>query len=146
MKLLKDDQYNVIKVKSDSFDAIVSAMVANSEDVKPEEITSEVIIQALQNGSTEGSDNTDSSVVAALQKKLDAATAEVSELKQQLSTANTRIEQLEKDLDETPGDDSAEISVKSEVTGEQPDIISFAKKNEDDPFAVIAEMKKQRLL
>ncbi len=143
MKLLKEDQFNVIKTKADSFDAIVAAMVAGNDDVKPEEVTSEVIIQALQSDGSEGEGNPDTTE---LQSNLDTANARIAELENQLSTANTRIEQLEKDLDETPGATPAGISAKSEVTGEQPDIISFAKKNADDPFAVIAEAKKQGLL
>ena len=48
MKLLKDNQFEELMARANAFLAIVSAMVESGEDIKAEEITSDVVIQALQ--------------------------------------------------------------------------------------------------
>lgn len=141
VKLLTVSQFNELKAKADSFDAIVNAMVGNSEDVKPEEVTSEVVIQALQG---DGTENEDSS--SGLQASLDAANERITELEDQLTASNSRVQELEKDLDENPAEQPATITAKAEASGEKQDIVDFATKNADNPFAVIDEAEKQGLL
>ena len=139
MKFLNDSTYTEMKDKADKFDLIVNAVVENGEDIKPEDITADTIIQALQNETPEADDSD-------LQTQIDTLTETNSDLQTQLETANSRIAELEKELDETPGAAPATITSKGEPNAEKQDILDFAKKHADNPFAVLAEAEKQGYL
>ena len=139
MKFLNDSTYTEMKDKADKFDLIVNAVVENGEDIKPEDVTAEAIIQALQNETPEADDSD-------LQTQIDTLTETNSDLQTQLETANSRIAELEKELDETPGAAPATITSKGEPNAEKQDILDFAKKHADNPFAVLAEAEKQGYL
>lgn len=141
MKLLKDNQFEELTARANAFLAIVSAMVESGEDIKAEEITSDIVIQALQQAAENNTPGNDD-----LQQDLDTANARITELEGELTTSNNRIAELEKELDETPGDNPATITSKGETNGEKQDILDFAKKHADDPFAVVAEAEKQGYL
>lgn len=141
MKLLKDNQFEELTARANAFLAIVSAMVESGEDIKAEEITSDVVIQALQQAAENGVAGSDD-----LQQDLDTANARITELEGEITTANSRIAELEKELDETPGSAPATITSKGEPNAEKQDILDFAKKNAGDPFAVLAEAEKQGYL
>lgn len=139
MKFLNDSTYTEMKDKADKFDLIVNAVVENGEDIKPEDITADTIIQALQNETPEADDSD-------LQTQIDTLTETNSDLQTKLETANARIAELEKELDETPGAAPATITSKGEPNAEKQDILDFAKKHADNPFAVLAEAEKQGYL
>lgn len=141
MKILSDKQFEKMQADAASFQAIVSTMVESGEDITAEDITAETVIQALQEAGQEDTQGGED-----LHPALDASNARISELEGALETANTRIAQLEQELDETPAETAATISSKGETTAEKQDILDFAKKNADDPFAVLAECEKQGYL
>lgn len=138
MKVLTDKQHADLLAKANSFDQIANAIVESGEDITAEDITAETVIQMVQAD--------DVAEVMDLQPELDTANARISELETELQTANDRVSELEADLDNQPAEATATITAESEVSGEKMDIIGFANKNQDDPFAVIAEAKKQGLI
>ncbi len=138
MKVLTDKQHAELLAGSTAFTQIVNAVVESGTDITAEDITAETIIQMVQAD--------DVAEIVDLQPALDTANARVTELETQLQTANDRVSELEADLDNQPAEESATITSKAEVSGEKMDIIDFAKKNQDNPFAVIAEAEKQGLI
>lgn len=141
MKLLKDNQFEELKAKADAFQAIVSAMVESGDGITTDDITSDTVIQALQQVAEEFTNEDED-----IQSALDSANARILELESQLTTANIRIAELEKELDETPGESPATITSVGETSAEKKDILEFAKKNAGDPFAILAEAEKQGYL
>ena len=138
MKVLTDKQHVDLQARADSFTQIVNAIVESGEDITAEDITAETVIQMVQAD--------DAAEVVNLQPDLDTANARVTELETQVQTATDRVSELEADLDNQPAEESATITSEAEVSGEKMDIIDFAKKNQDNPFAVIAEAEKQGLI
>lgn len=138
MKILNDNKFTEISTKADNFDRIVAAIVTDSDDIKVEDVTVENIIEALQHISE--SDDSE------LHANINSLELQVSDLKEQLSAAQARIVELENELDSTPAENSATIVSKGEPSGEPMDINDFARKNADDPFLVLEEMKKQQLI
>jgi len=136
MKFLTDQQYNELKEKSDAFSQVVTAIIGNSEGVEAKDITAEHIIEALQ-GEGEGAQIVD------LQPQLDTANARITELEGELETSNSRVTELEEELDSKPAEETAKITSKGEKTGEKKDLVDFAKENQNDPFAVIEQAKKE---
>jgi chromosome segregation ATPase len=147
MKILNDSQFNALKKKADDFDKIVNAMIASSEGVDAAEITSDVIIEALN--STNQNSKTSEEQAEAMRSQVSTLTdsnktlaSEKETLSEELERANTRIQELEKEIDSTPAEEPAEISSTGDSSEEQ-DIIKFAEKNAGNPIAVLSEMKKQ---
>lgn len=138
MKFLNDKDYNALKVKADHFNTIVNAIVENGEGITAEDVTAETVIQAMQQEAPE-SDTSD------LQTRIEKISEDNTDLKTQLETANARVAELEKELNETPAEQPATITSKGEA-GEKQDILDFAKKHADNPFAVLAEAEKQGYL
>lgn len=138
MKVLTDKQHADLLARADSFSQIVAAIVESGEDITAEDITAETVIQMVQ--------ASDVAEIIDLQPDLDTATARITELETELETAHSRVAELEADLDNQPAEAPATITAESEVTGEKTDILDFAKKNQDNPFAVIEAAKKQGLI
>ena len=161
MKILTDSQHSALKQKADEYDKIVNAMISSSEGVDAAEVTSDVIIEAINSADHAGKTGEDQaealrSQVSTLTGSNAALTAEketlISEkdtlfseketLTRDLETANARIQDLEKEIDRTPAAEPAQISSTGDSHEEQ-DIVKFAEKNVGNPIAVLAEMKKQ---
>ena len=138
MKVLTDKQHVDLQARADSFTQIVNAIVESGEDITAEDITAEAVIEMVQAD--------DAAEVVNLQPDLDTANARVTELETQLQTANDRVSELEADLDNNPAEQTSTITAKAEVTSTKMDIIDFAAKNQDNPFAVLAEAEKQGLI
>ena len=138
MKVLTDKQHAELLAGSSAFTQIVNAVVESGTDITAEDITAETIIQMVQAD--------DAAEVVNLQPDLDTANARVTELETQLQTATDRVTELEADLDNNPAEQTSTITAKAEVTSTKMDIIDFAAKNQDNPFAVLAEAEKQGLI
>lgn len=138
MKILNDNKFTEISTKADNFDRIVAAIVTDSDDMKVEDVTVETVIEALQHIS-----ELDDSELHA---DIDSLESQVSDLKEQLVAAQARIVELENELDTWPAELSATIVAKGEPSAEPMDINEFARKNADNPFLVLEEMKKQQLI
>ncbi len=154
MKILSDSQFNTLKQKADDFDKIVNAMISSSEGVDAAEVTSDVIIEALNSADHAG--KTDEDQVETLKSQISTLTdgnnalaaeketllSEKETLTSDLEKANARIQDLEKEIDGTPAAEPAQISSTGDSHEEQ-DIVKFAEKNLGNPIAVLDEMKKQ---
>ncbi len=137
MKILNDNKFTEISTKADNFDRIVAAIVTDSDDMKIEDVTVETVIEALQ---------LPESLDLELHADIDSLESQVSDLKEQLVAAQARIVELENELDTWPAELSATIVAKGEPSAEPMDINEFARKNADNPFLVLEEMKKQQLI
>lgn len=137
MKILNDNKFTEISTKAENFDRIVAAIVTDSDDMKIEDVTVETVIEALQ---------LPESLDLELHADIDSLESQVSDLKEQLVAAQARIVELENELDTRPAELSATIVAKGEPSAEPMDINEFARKNADNPFLVLEEMKKQQLI
>ena len=138
MKFLNDKDYNAIKAKAEYFDTIVETVLKNSENVKTEDVTAEMIIEAIE-GSTsdDNSDvlsqlNTANERVAQFKADLENANSKVAKLETQLKKANSRVTELEKEIEEIPGEQPAAISSKGEHNAEKSSVVDFANKHKGD--------------
>jgi hypothetical protein len=129
-KILKDSEYTSLKLKADNYDAIVAEIVKANSNLTSEEITPEVITEAI---SKENEPNAD------IQAKL-------TDMETQLKTANVRITELETEnanLKESAGEQPAGVKTKSEMTGEKESLKEFADKNAGDTQAILAKAKEE---
>lgn len=138
MKVLTDKQHADLQSKADAYTQIVNAVVESGTDITAEDITAETVIQMVQAD--------DASEIIDLQSQLDTANARIAEQEKELQTATAHISELETDLENQPAESSATIAATAEVTSDKMDIIDFAAKNQDNPFAVIAQAEKQGLI
>lgn len=138
MKILTDKQHSDLMAQASAFVQIAEAVAQAGEDITAEDITAETVIQMVQAD--------EAAEIIDLQPQLDAANARISELETQLETANSRVSELEADLDNQPAEQSASIAPKAEASGEKMDIIDFAAKNQNDPFAILEKAEKEGLI
>jgi septal ring factor EnvC (AmiA/AmiB activator) len=138
MKILNDNKFIDLKTKADNFELIVAAMLDSSDNMKEEDISADVIIEALK--------SIDESDDSQLNAEIDALKSQLSDLQMKLTAAETKIKELEAELDSTPAAPTATIVAKGEPSADPMDIIDFARKNADNPFLVLEEMKKQQLI
>lgn len=141
MKVLKDNQFNEMKAKADNFDLIVDSILQNSIDMNAEDVTAQSIIDALQaDPVTEQPDE------SALQNQINQSTAENVRLKTELDMANSRVAELQQQLDETPAEMPAAITSKGEPGGEGVSMAQFADKNAGDTHAILNKMKEEGII
>jgi hypothetical protein len=138
MKILNDNKFTELLAKADNFDRIVAVFSDSANDVKAEDISADTIIDVLQHISESDTSGLNATIVS--------LNAQISELQQKLADANARIVELENELDTRPAEQSATIVSKGEPSAKPMDIIDFARKNADNPFLVLEEMKKQQLI
>lgn len=139
MKLLTDNQFLGYKTKADEFDKIVNTVVESSEGVEASSVTADTVIGVITTAATaletaQSVDNTTDLV------------GRIEQLEADLLASQTRVQELEKELDQTPGATPATITSTGEPSAEKEDILAFATKNAGDPFAVLAEAEKQGYL
>lgn len=146
MKLLNDDKYALLMGQASAFVAIQTALVEASDDMSAEDITSDMVIEALQNNDHASQMSDD---LAATQAKLDIATEQLTDSQTALEAANARIEELEaemRELDLTPATPPASLTPKSDA-GENTDTLAeFANKNKGNTQAIIAQAQKEGLI
>ena len=141
MKFLNDKDYKSMAQKAEDFDKVVKAVVENGENINPDEVTSEVIISAMQQEAP--------SKEAELLTKIESLEKENASLKRDVKAKETKISELQStidEMDEIPAEESAAIVSKGEQNGKAESIIDFATKNQGNPFAILAEMEKQGYL
>lgn len=138
MKILNDNKFTELLAKADNFDRIVAVFSDSVNDVKAEDISADTIIDVLQHISESDTSGLNATIVS--------LNAQISELQQKLADADARIAELENELDTRPAEQSATIVSKGEPSAKPMDIIDFARKNADNPFLVLEEMKKQQLI
>ena len=133
-KILKDSDYNSLKQKSDNYDTVVNAVVANNESLSADDVTPDVITQALN--ASAGDDSTE------LQTQLNAAI-------QRAETAESRVSVLETEnanLRGSAGADPAVVTTKSDPGAAPESIADFADSNAGNTAAILNRLKEDGLL
>ena len=134
MKILKDDEYNSLKQKADNYDSVVNTVTANSESLSAEDVTPDVIAEAL-NASTESDQ-------AELQTQLNAAVARAN-------TAESRVQALETEnanLRSSAAGEPAQVQTEGEPSGERETIATFADNHAGDSKLIWQKAKEEGLI
>lgn len=124
MKFISDDKLKALEQKAAAHDAIIQALVNHNDDLKAEDVTTDMIIGALTTD-PETTDNVE----------LQAANKRISEL-----------ETINKNLLNSAGDDTVTIISTGEASAEAEDLASFADKNVQDPVSIINRLKEEGLI
>ena len=124
MKFISDDKLKALEQKAAAHDAIVQALVNHNDDLKAEDVTTDMIIGALTTD-PETTDNVE----------LQAAKGRISEL-----------ETINENLLNSAGDDTVTIVSTGEASAEAEDLASFADKNKGNTSAILAQMKSEGLI
>jgi len=139
MRILTDNQFNDLKQKAEGFDKIVNTIVEASENVEASTVTADTVIEVITAAATPPEHD-------ASEDKTPELNARITQLESDIKTSQDRVTELEAEINQTPGAESAIITSTGEPSGKAPDILDFAKKHEKDPFAVLAEAEKQGYL
>lgn len=141
MKVLKDNQFNEMKEKAEKFDAIVAAITENSTDIKAEDITAELVIEAM----TPSEDANDSSKVEELTAQINTLTTERDALQKRAETAEARVSELEGiPAEETVGGKTPKKSDAPESSLDE--VNTFAKSHANDLASVIEMVRKSDIV
>lgn len=128
MKWLKDDAYNAMKQAADNWNKLLNQVLGDAPEMKVEEVTVEVLLEAFEKGSEE----------AGLQEQLTTAQNE-------LKLKNQQVEQLQSDLAElkgTPVTKQSEAKVDNELGAGAEDIKDFAEKHDGETLAIMAKAQE----
>lgn len=123
---IKPAELKLLKEKASNYDTIVNALVKNNEGLTAEEVTSELIVNALT-----------------------AENEDVINLTSQLETSNDRVIELEaenKELRRLPAGTPAPISSDGEPEGEVDGLASFADKNAGNTVAILNRCKAEGII
>jgi len=134
-KFLKKSEYDSLKAKADNYDLIVDSIVKTNEELKPEDITPQIIVDAFTESQTESS----------VQDELDKANGRIKELETENSTIPQLQEQI-KNLKGVAAEQPGAISSKSEVGAEPKTLADFGKENAGNTQAILGELKKEGLI
>jgi len=136
MKVLKTEQYNDLKAKSDAYNGIVASIVEANKDLKAEDVTLEVI-RAVINNSANNAEVTD------LNEKLSTVTSERDNLQTQVNDLTEKNSKLS----ELPGAESITAGDKPEsdagAKATEDEVLDFATKNQGNTSAIIAKMNEK---
>jgi len=140
-KILSLATYTALKEKADNFDRVVNSVVAKNEDLKPEDVTLEVIEAAIS------SDVED----PALQSAVSTLEGTVEQLNGTITSLTTERDDLASQvaaLSDLPGAESVSIvKPAAEASAVETDtVVEFANKNKGNTLAIVAEMEKAGLL
>lgn len=128
MKWLKDDAYNAMKQAADNWNKLLNQVLGDAPEMKVEEVTVEVLLEAFEKGSAE----------AGLQEQLTTAQNE-------LKLKNQQVEQLQSDLAElkgTPVTKQSEAKIDNEPGAGAEDIKDFAEKHNGETLAIMAKAQE----
>lgn len=142
MKWLKDEEHAALKQKADNYDAVVQSILAKNENLKAEDVTPEVIENALND--TGGND-------AGSGEKITQLETQVNNLQEQLNTVKGERDALQtevEELRELPGSDSVTVkNPKAEPSAEATDdVLEFARANAGNILAIAAKMQESGLV
>lgn len=158
MKLLNPSVYAALKNKADGYDAIIAAIVSNGEDISPDEVTADTVIQMLNDpgeedpqdptanddSATDAETDTEDEDPADEDPDVDPANDD-TDIQAELDAANATIASLQEEIaafNAAPAEDPATIAPKSEPGAQEMDLATFADKNAGDTHAILDFMKK----
>ncbi len=129
-KFLTDSEYKTLKTRAENYDTVVKAIIESNEGIKAEDVTPELITQAL---TTERGDQQLQTAHEKLQKEFN-----------QLQSRNKELEEQNQNLLNSASDTPGKIiSEGGEPTGNPVSLTDFANQNTDDPVAIIEQCKKE---
>jgi hypothetical protein len=136
-KILSSATYDALKEKADNFDKVINSVVAKNDDLKPEDVTLEVIEAAIS------SDVED----PALQSAVTTLEGTVEQLNGQITSLTTERDDLASQvaaLSGLPG--AASVSTAkpdAEASAvETDDLVSFANEHKGDTMAIASKMRE----
>jgi len=155
-KILSGPAYTALKEKADNFDLVVNSIVAKGEDLKPEDVTAEVIEAVISNDGGGACGNSGcahksncgmqseaktcqlATSVTELEGTVETLSSTVTELTTERDTLQTRVEELEK----LPGAKSVIKTPDANATGisAQEEIVAFAETHKGDTAAIAAKI------
>lgn len=137
MKWLKDEEHNALKQKADNYNSIVQSILAKNEDLKEEDITLEVIEQALAGADTAGTDER----IEQLQSEVTSLTTKVDNL----TTERDQLQTMVDELSELPGGESvSKKKAKIETSAiERDDLLAYAVSKKGDTVAIAEKLKAE---
>ncbi len=132
MKWMKDDAYNALDAAAKNWNALVQKILDTNPDMKAEDVTPDMLIEAMESGNDSGASD--------LQNKLDKTLEQVKQ-------KDAKIEELTSEnaaLKGTPAGKKDDVTAGDggEPLGDGGDIKEFAEKNEGDTLAIMAEAGK----
>ncbi len=133
MKYLKNDAYNALDAAAKNWNTLVQKVLENNKDMKAEDVTPEMLLEAMESDDDSGTSD--------LQTKLDDALEQVKQKDAKIEELTSENEALKgtpagKKDDVTTGDGGEPLG------GGGKDIKDFAAKNEGDTLAIMAEAEK----
>ena len=139
-KILSTAAYNILKAKAANFDAVVNALVENSEGVTIEDVTLESIQAAI---SFDDSSENRTERVTELEATVGTLTTTVNDLSTERDTLKTENAALAA----LPGAESVIKTPKADANADDSadDMVAFAEKHKGDTLAIALEMKKRGL-
>lgn len=142
MKCLKDEEHAALKQKADNYDAVVQSILAKNENLKAEDVTPEVIENALNDA--DGDDAGTSEKINQLQSKADNLQEQLNTVTGERDALQTEVEELR----ELPGADSVSTKKpKAEASAVvTDDLLSFAQSNKGNTMGILAKMKEDGIL
>lgn len=141
MKFLQDTAFAAMKIASSNWNSLVNGITQGNPDMKPEEVTPEVVIEAMNR--EEDPANADlTSQLATAQADISKKEGEIQSLTTQLATANQEI----KELKGVASEEKPDVKSDKEPVGGESDIKDFAAKNAGDTAAIMAYAKKTNFI
>jgi len=140
-KILSSSAYAVLKEKADNFDKVVNSVVAKNDDLKPEDITLEVIEAAIL------SDVEDPALQSAV-TNLEGTVEQLNGTITSLTTERDELASQVEALSELPGAESVSTAKPdAEASSVETDtVVEFANKNKGNTLAILAQMEKEGLV
>ena len=133
MKILKEYEYDLMKSKADSYDAVVNAVVEAGNDISAEDVTPESILDAME---PKDAADVDTTAVDELNQTIADLNSQVSALTARAETAEARVAELEALPADEPVGGKAPVS-DEEGGSSLDEVNAFVKSSKD--FAASVE-------
>lgn len=130
MKYLKNDAYNALDAAAKNWNTLVQKVLENNKDMKAEDVTPEMLLEAMESDDDSGTSD--------LQTKLDEALESIVQKDAQIEQLTSENEALKG----TPKSKKDDVVTQEEPLSAGKDIKEFAEKNSGNTFAIMAEAEK----
>jgi len=148
-KILSSAKYDALVAKAANFDKVVESIVAKNEDLKAEDVTPEVIEDAISNDEPAG-EGASAERVTELEATIATMTTEALTLTSERDAMIVERDTLKTEnaaLSKLPGAESVVTIPVAEASAATSDtLVEFANKNKGNTLAIVAEMKKNGLI
>jgi hypothetical protein len=138
---MTDKELKPLQTKATAYDSIVAAILKTNSELTEEDVTAELIIEAI----TSNSNATDTE----LQSKFDALQEEHNTLqseKETLTTENTELKEQVTNLQGSAAEGEAIITSEGEASGKTGGLSDFSNKHKGDTAAILEQCKKEGII